>query len=67
MNIAAFLAQAMAVSIKYDVCDEFNVDDYSGSEFKADFAYCLLNSCAFTFSHFFDSIAGQLAISNSCE
>lgn len=30
VNIAAFLAQAMMVSIKYDVCDEFHMDDYIG-------------------------------------
>ena len=32
INIAAFLAQAMMVSIKYDVCDEFHMDDYIGCE-----------------------------------
>jgi len=26
VNVAAFLAHAMAVSIRFDVCDEFNVD-----------------------------------------
>ena len=26
VNVAAFLAHAMSVSIKYDVCDEFNID-----------------------------------------
>lgn len=29
VNSAAFLAHAMAVSIQYDVCDEFNDDDSS--------------------------------------
>jgi hypothetical protein len=32
VNVAAFLSQAMAVSIKYDVCDEFNIDDYIGGK-----------------------------------
>lgn len=32
VNIAAFLAHAMTVSIKYDVCDEFNRDDYTNGE-----------------------------------
>ena len=33
VNLAAFLAHAMAVSIKHDVCDEFNVDttDYTSN------------------------------------
>ena len=32
VNVAAFLAHAMAISIKYDVCDEINQDDFMGSK-----------------------------------
>jgi hypothetical protein len=32
VNIAAFLAQAMVTSIKFDVCDEFQRDDASTGE-----------------------------------
>lgn len=40
VNVAAFLAHAHVVSIKYDACDEFNVD-------KTDFTekYAISNSC----------------------
>ena len=32
VNVAAFLAHAMAISIKFDVCDEINQDDFRGSK-----------------------------------
>ena len=32
VNVAAFLAHAMALSIKFDVCDEINQDDFKGSK-----------------------------------
>ena len=32
VNVAAFLAHAMAISIKFDVCDEINQDDFKGSK-----------------------------------
>eukprot|EP00984_Skeletonema_dohrnii_P000082 scaffold27_cov125-Skeletonema_dohrnii-CCMP3373.AAC.3 len=40
VNVAAFLAQASVVSIKYDACDEFNMD-------KTDYTqkYAVSNSC----------------------
>jgi hypothetical protein len=39
VNIAAFLAHAMVTSIKYDVCDEFNVDSTDAMK------YAISNSC----------------------
>jgi hypothetical protein len=40
VNVAAFLSQASVISIKYDACDEFNMD-------KTDFTqkYAISNSC----------------------
>ncbi|EJK65669.1 hypothetical protein THAOC_13449 [Thalassiosira oceanica] len=40
VNVAAFLAHAMAVSIRFDVCDEFNVDKTDGTN-----KFALSNSC----------------------
>lgn len=48
VNVAAFLAHAMAVSIRFDVCDEFNVDKTGMCLTKflllkeLDFSYCTL-------------------------
>jgi len=41
VNLAAFLAHAMAVSIKYDVCDEFNIDATDAASQK----YAVSNAC----------------------
>mmetsp|Transcript_21940 Transcript_21940/g.47541 ORF Transcript_21940/g.47541 Transcript_21940/m.47541 type:complete len:575 (-) Transcript_21940:109-1833(-) len=40
VNIAAFLSQAMAVSIKFDICDEFHMDDTTTNN-----QYAISNSC----------------------
>lgn len=32
VNVAAFLAHAMSISIKFDACDEINQDDFRGSK-----------------------------------
>ena len=39
VNIAAFLAHAMAISIRYDVCDEFHMDAITEK-------YAISNSCS---------------------
>ena len=40
VNIAAFLAQASVISIKYDACDEFNIDRTDNTQ-----KYAIANSC----------------------
>ena len=60
VNVAAFLAHAMAVSIRFDVCDEFNVDKTG---------MCLATSCSIqlTQSNNDDKDdTNKFALSNSC-
>ncbi len=40
VNVAALIAHAMATSIRYDVCDEFNIDATDDTE-----KYAISNSC----------------------
>eukprot|EP00804_Cyclotella_cryptica_P017918 CCRYP_001284-RA/>CCRYP_001284-RA protein AED:0.17 eAED:0.17 QI:49/1/1/1/0.75/0.6/5/1327/535 len=61
INIAAFLAHAMTVSIQYDVCDEFNDDDLATVG-----QFAISNSCGQWGRNYQDEICTGKSSSMTC-